>query len=164
MFDWGDIIYKEMFNTIEDCENYLINELPFVVKTEFVLIIQNDGYILNPHLWDKNFLNYDYIGAPWHHVEKIPNKVGNGGFCLRSLKLMKAVSKLGYNAYNGIEEDWYVSNNQYNYLTNLGLKFAPVEVAEKFSLEVPKEGREWRYDNVFGFHGGKFPQAQHLVL
>ena len=22
-------------------------------------------HIVNPEMWDKKFLNYDYIGAPW---------------------------------------------------------------------------------------------------
>ena len=32
---------------------------------DFVMVIQEDGYIVNPNLWDDEFLEYDYIGAPW---------------------------------------------------------------------------------------------------
>ena len=35
------------------------------------------------------FLNYDYIGAPWPHHQDF--NVGNGGFSMRSAKLINAV-------------------------------------------------------------------------
>ena len=31
---------------------------------DFVMVIQEDGHIVNPNLWDDEFLKYDYIGAP----------------------------------------------------------------------------------------------------
>ena len=74
------------------------------IDSDFVLIIQDDGHIVNPHLWDNEFLNYDYIGAPWPNNKKWKNRfskydekvssniirnfnlnnIGNGGFSLRS--------------------------------------------------------------------------------
>ena len=43
-------------------------------------------------LWDPKFLNYDYIGALWPHYKE--NQVGNGGFSLRSKKLLESSRKL----------------------------------------------------------------------
>ena len=60
--------------------------LPNIIKTEFMLGIHDDGFVINPNLWTDQFLKYDYIGAPWSHT--IPYygqkyRVGNGGFSLR---------------------------------------------------------------------------------
>ena len=35
-----------------------------------MLIVQDDGFIINKNLWDEEFLSYDYIGAPWPLDEK----------------------------------------------------------------------------------------------
>ena len=43
------------------------------INSEHVLVIQDDGHIVNPDIWDDNFLDYDYIGAPWpteYNLEK----------------------------------------------------------------------------------------------
>ena len=44
--------------------NNIVLDINKYVKSEFAMIIQHDGHILNPDSWDKNFLNFDYIG---HH-------------------------------------------------------------------------------------------------
>ena len=105
------------------------------------------------------FLNYDYIGAPWpKEWEKImdrPSRVGNGGFSLRSKKIMETVSKLEYNPqYNSTAdrtEDNFICLQNFHLLQTMGIKFAPVELASKFSFENPTE--ENSIDNTFGFHG-----------
>ena len=43
----------------------IIYSLHEYIDTEFVILIHNDGFIVNPEKWDSNFLKYDYIGAPW---------------------------------------------------------------------------------------------------
>ena len=48
-----------------DYSNFLIFELFKYIKTSHVLIVQWDGFIINPKKWQKNFLLYDYIGAPF---------------------------------------------------------------------------------------------------
>jgi len=56
-------------------------------KTSHVLSIQYDSWIVNPSAWTDEFLEYDYIGAPWSWF---PDKnVGNSGFCLRSRRLLE---------------------------------------------------------------------------
>ena len=71
-----------------------------------MLVIQDDGHIVNPSLWDEEFLKYDYIGLPWPFedswiekqlkeqrpiIRKVypKNRVGNGGFSLRSRKFLE---------------------------------------------------------------------------
>ena len=38
---------------------------------DFVMVIQEDGHIVNPNLWDDEFLKYDYIGAPLANRRKL---------------------------------------------------------------------------------------------
>lgn len=69
--------------------------LPFIT-TSHILIIQYDGFATNPQYWSDEFFDYDYIGAPWvgRHWDLMANKalcVGNGGFSLRSKKLLEAL-------------------------------------------------------------------------
>ena len=114
-------------------------------------------------MWTSNFLNYDYIGAPW----PIPNddfsyrdyfkniiRVGNGGFSLRSKKLLSLAEelKLDWKSYFGyFNEDGFICcHNRHIYEEN-GCKFAPIEVAKIFSHEsyIPEIGDV----KTFGFHG-----------
>ena len=53
------------------------------------------------------FLNFDYIGAPWSEKVQVSpdlvldmkeNQVGNGGFSLRSHKLAQITSKINFNS------------------------------------------------------------------
>src|SRR4030095_5140265 len=63
--------------------------LPHVATTH-VLLIQWDGYVANPAAWDPAFLACDYIGARWFWQPE-GFRVGNGGFSLRSRKLLSAL-------------------------------------------------------------------------
>ena len=82
-----------------------------VVHTEFALVVQDDGWVLDGRLWRDEWLQYDYLGAPVHlaHVSApegdywsrgfgwcndLPQghhavPVLNGGFSLRSQRLMR---------------------------------------------------------------------------
>ena len=69
----------KIIDTIKSKEQYsefMIKELGNYIDTEFCLVIQADGFIINPKLWDNDWLNYDYIGAPWWYDS---DNVGNGG-------------------------------------------------------------------------------------
>lgn len=137
----------------EEYSEFVIKNLHKYIKTEFALIVQHDGYVVNALAWDNEFLNYDYIGAPWWYVEG--NNVGNGGFSLRSKKLLEATANL-LSEKTTLEchpEDDVICRQNYDSLTNQGIKFAFVELAKKFSIE--GWGTTDRiYDNQFGFHGG----------
>lgn len=144
---------------------FVVYELYKYIDTDFVLIIQDDGFVINPNEWDNNFLNYDYIGAPF----PIPNindnisyrdpfgkliRVGNGGFSLRSKKLLKLASDLNleWKSYFGYynEDGFYSVHNRHFYEQN-GCNFAPIEIAAKFSVEYPTIENE--NIQTFGFHG-----------
>ena len=64
---------------------FMIYELWKHFDTDFVWVIQHDGFILDIEQWDDEFLNYDGIGASWLYQDGRNNF--NGGFSIRSKKL-----------------------------------------------------------------------------
>jgi hypothetical protein len=130
---------------IRTYSKFIINNLINYIDTDYCLIIQYDGYVLNPSAWDYRFLDYDYIGAPWWD-----RVVGNGGFSLRSKKFLEATSKLGIKDINSGEDD--ILCRQYrSILENMSIRFAPYELASKFSIEYcGPNGYKW--NGEFGFH------------
>lgn len=135
---------------------FCINELKNYIQSDHVLMIHDDGFVLNPDLWDDEFLKYDYIGAPWPDKDGV--KVGNGGFCMRSRKLIELCSKMGWNGYD--HEDWQICVLCPDFFISNGCKFAPIELALKFSLELQIPGHDYDLDKTFGFHGKR--SEQHL--
>jgi len=115
------------------------------IGSDYVLLVQNDGYITNKEEWTEGFLNYDYIGAPWppatHYTKEGQEvRVGNGGFSLRSRKLLRAPTSLGleFSDYGtGFpHEDGFLCVHNRKALEEMGIKFAPPEIAARFSTEL----------------------------
>lgn len=49
-----------------DCFNYqMLYEMGKYVRTDFVMLVHYDGFVVHPEMWRDEFLDYDYIGAPW---------------------------------------------------------------------------------------------------
>lgn len=154
---------------------FCLKELYHYINTDHFIIIQPDGMAVNPQYWNDEYLKYDYIGAPFNLAESYTNYylqedfdnpvfknkygliVGNGGFTLRSKKLLEAlqddnIPELIYNK----RKDVYVSCEDVQtclfyrpYLEEkYNIKFAPAELAMNFSSETI------RNDGIsFGFHG-----------
>lgn len=113
---------------------------------EKILIYQEDSCIFKSNI--ANFLEYDYIGAPWPLSYEINrHSVGNGGFSLRSksvmleccnyinepLQLSKVVQEyMAKNALPNCPEDVYFTTVMETY--NIGI-IANYEVATQFSVE-----------------------------
>jgi hypothetical protein len=87
---FGDILEFSPLNGFNkslktgEFENFFIRELPWLVKTDYYLTFQWDGFITNPIAWNTNWLNYDFIGGG-HSLQ-------NGGFSLRKTKTMQKLS------------------------------------------------------------------------
>ena len=124
---------------------FILKELNQYIQTSHVLIIQWDGFITHPNLWQERFLEYDYIGAPWPTKDGL--LVGNGGFSLRSKKLLNALQDEAIVAKHPEDQCICLENRVYLEKT-YGIKFAPGEVAEQFAFELQKPAF-----NCFGFHG-----------
>ena len=120
------------------------------VNTSHALYVQWDGMVNTATMWSDEFLEYDYIGAPWPWMPEGKN-VGNGGFSLRSRKLLEICAtdaNINLTTDEPVAEDNIIGIRNRQYLESThGIKFAPTSVAEKFSFElgVPRPS--------FGFHG-----------
>ena len=64
-----DLISIKKIRDVEDYNNEILN-LSKHIKSEYVLIIQHDGHVINHKKWDDLFLKFDYIGAPWPNSNK----------------------------------------------------------------------------------------------
>jgi hypothetical protein len=148
-------------------QRFMIESLNAYVQTDHCLVIQADGFILDPTRWRSGFLEYDYIGAPWPEVVKIiglpeqsllkldKNPVGNGGFSLRSKRLLEKTSALRFDGLNFQlkVEDILICHHLYDNMRDAGIQFAPPEVAALFSIENKSGLYGQSFDSVFGFHG-----------
>lgn len=144
-----NVVTISAINTKEQYSRFVIKELNKYINTDFVLMIQYDGFIINPHAWTDEFLKYDYIGAKWQWYND-GFRVGNGGFSFRSRRLLKALSdeavKIDSVEYG---EDTLICRTYRGFLENkYGIKFAPEFLADKFSYE-----RAEPQGLPFGFHG-----------
>jgi len=145
-------------NSIDAYNWFMVFELAKYIETDFALVVQHDGYVLRPDLWRDDFLNYDYIGAPWPKNSFFDGRgrevrVGNGGFSLRSNKLLNAFNNLQIVFDSDVtsfpSEDAVICVYHGRKLADYGIKFAPVEIAACFSRELDC------HDSVketFGFH------------
>lgn len=128
---------------------FMVKDLVNYFETDYVLVVQWDGFVVNKDLWQDDFFKYDYIGAVWPWY-KDGYRVGNGGFSLRSRKLQQAL--LDDRIVADTAEDGVICRIYRRLLEDeYGIVFAPEDVAEKFSYEgidcnpiVPQ---------TFGFHG-----------
>ncbi len=134
--------------------------------TDYVLIVQNDGFPLRRGL-DEFVGKYDYIGAPWErhmtYYDWYPDRyrVGNGGFSLRSKRLCQEVSRLYRKWFRWMPYWWYLLGDDTFYCKTLRFLFpryrrmfrwATKEEAARFSVESGC-GTVLSSSLPFGFHG-----------
>lgn len=151
-------------NGLEAYSKFCIRDLYRYVDTKYCLLIQYDGYVLFGGAWMDEFLNYDYIGAPFN-----PSRtVGNGGFSLRSKRLMEWIAAQNWQDFH--PEDSAICVRHAAEISSAGFKFAPYNLAKRFAIE----GRSWnstewegtfdRWTGEFGFHSLLTPlPAEHKV-
>lgn len=142
-----EILKIPEIKSTKDYNSVVFFELPKQLKTDFALFIQYDGFVLSGDLFSEQYLNWDYIGAPWPHYSDFT--VGNGGFSLRSKKLVNSIQKyLLPNDLHSAEDVVICRYLRARLEENDDLQFAPEKIAEMFSYEM----RRPNFD-TFGFHG-----------
>lgn len=119
--------------------------LPYVT-TPHVLVVQWDGYVLDAGQWDPSFLQYDYIGALLHGFPA-NRMVGNGGFSLRSRRLLEAMQDPEM-AIGSPEDTCICHTNRERLEAVHDIRIAPSDIAARFSYE-----RIMSPGATFGFHG-----------
>ncbi len=113
--------------------------------TEYMFLAHSDGFVVHPESWKKEFLEYDYLGAPWpvvppHYtnpatkeVVRVGNSVG-----LRSRKLMKLPYEINmpWGSFEGkTNEDTFICVLNKHIFEKHGMEFAPLSVAKYFGHE-----------------------------
>lgn len=131
---------------IEDYNRIMLRELAAQIHTTHVLIVQWDGFITHPQLWRPDFLSVDYIGPPWYHGGH-PGMVGNGGFSLRSRRLLDTLASLKHLDTRRPEDMVICVERRSELERDHGIRFAPLEMAQDFGCEYGD------YRPSFGFHG-----------
>ncbi len=57
--------YTDRLKDIDAFNYKMVYELGSHIHTDFALIVHADGFVVHPEMWREEFLDYDYIGAPW---------------------------------------------------------------------------------------------------
>lgn len=163
--------------------NFCLVKLKDYIQTDYVIIVQDDGFIIHPDKWLSDFQAYDYIGAPWpkehmfHNTKRWPfvhNKlieserkyhVGNGGFCMRTKKLVDYVASIHTEQNSNIPEDVLIGVGYRKMIEENNMTFAPFEIARQFSCETMFVENQYTSPNeTFGFHGRETHWAEVAKL
>ena len=161
---WGAVklITEIQCNTIDEWNHAIVFDLRHFVDTQFCMLIHPDGFVVNPESWRPEFLNYDYIGAPWplptdDYSYRTPDgeivRVGNS-VSIRSkdfLELPYALEVAWRPYYGNTNEDGFVTCHNRRLFQHFGARYAPIEVAKYFSreMEIP-ENQD--VESPFAFH------------
>jgi tetratricopeptide (TPR) repeat protein len=130
----------------EAYSSFVLKQLVEHIDTKHVLLIQWDGYVINPDAWRDEFLACDYIGAKWFwHDDGM--RVGNGGFSLRSQRLLAALQDPRV-VLTGAEDETICRIFRPLLEREHGIVFAAETLADKFAFEAA-----YPISTPFGFHG-----------
>lgn len=147
--EWGAVKYIQQgdITDIDSWNKAVIFDLHKYVDTDFAMFVHGDGYPINPSAWRDEFLDYDYIGAPWplpvdNYSYRTPTgeliRVGNS-VSIRSKRLLEFPAKsnlLEWRSYYGnTNEDGFLCVHNRDLLKQHGMKFADIDVAKYFSRE-----------------------------
>ena len=154
------IIRQKKGNITQNEYNNMLMTTDFwdLLVGEKILLYQEDTLIFNSNI--QNFMDYDYVGAPFHGDCVKPINIGNGGLTLRTRSIMKEILRRcnpsdfkthstivsNYKRWSKLilyPEDVYFAQT----MQNLGVgKVCPYDVARNFSSE------QVFTDGCFGAH------------
>ena len=154
---------------IDGFNHFMVYELAPYIRTEYILLVHADGFVIHPEKWQDAFLDYDYIGSPWPLPEnEYAYRDSLGRICrvgnsvsLRSTRHHTYPSEhhlpwvpVDDGFYN---EDIFLCCHSRNQMEADGLRFAPLSLAVHFGREHPlpeNQGIEpfvfhkWRGENA----------------
>ena len=134
--------YTDRISSIDEWNHRIVYHLNDYVDTDYVLLIHDDGFVVNSSSWKNEFLDYDYIGAAWGHTHLLdryskPIRVVNS-VSLRSKKLLEIPSKynMPWNLHdNNFNEDTQICVWNRDLFLDNGIIFADLDIAKYFSHE-----------------------------
>jgi hypothetical protein len=152
---------KQMASTISDNINIIKLDYDNMTRNEYsnylmtshfwnllqgnkILIYQEDSLIFKKNIMD--FINYDYIGAPFpKETDNTPNCVGNGGLSLRTKsKMLEVIQKCPINNFK-------IGNSTKNYMAMVGMNAVPEDVYFSKNLQEYKIGNVADWDKAHQF-------------
>ena len=155
---------------LSDYNRLIIEDLHKYFNTSHCLIVQSDSFVVNYERWTEEFLKFDYIGAPWtNKVQMNPklilsmekNLVGNGGFSLRSRKLVEATEKINYNRGDHFT---YIDFPLYKYYNAKGnTKKAQAYLTDAYNHIPENERTEYLKDDSRGKHLHKYFYIHEII-
>lgn len=135
---------------------FMLTKLHKYIDTDHVLIVQRDGWILNPQSFKPEWLELDYIAPLFVQYDK----VGSGGFSLRSKALMVEVAKQ-MPEWDGTQKHADEIQPGLGYyedgVISLSGKFSKFKFASLYEASLFAQGGNRNPDfyakHPFGFHG-----------
>lgn len=161
---WGAIklITELNIKTIDEWNHAIVFDLRKYVETPFCMLVHPDGFVVNAESWRPEFLDYDYIGAPWplpndDYSYRTPDgeivRVGNS-VSIRSKEMLELPYQLElawHPYYGNTNEDGFLTCHNRRLFQQFGARFAPLEVAKHFSREMDIS-ENMDIDKPFAFH------------
>lgn len=143
---WKDFDLDLSPKNIAWLNNYLIKKLPFLIKTEWYLIIQWDGFPINSYKWNNKFFEYHFLGGG--------HSTYNGGFSLRNTNTMRKISEIDDDFGMGAEDGFYSCflDNEWtlNKSTPFKIKWADEDIVNEFCFWNSSAYKT--HPNAFGWH------------
>jgi len=134
--------------SLEAYSDFMLRHLLSWIDTSHGLMAQWDGFVADAAHWDPAFLEVDYLSARWGKAPE-GQRVGNGGFSLRSRRLLQALQDPHFAGRLHHPEDICISQTLRTELERRhGIVFGSLEMARRFAGE-----NEVVSHDCFGFHG-----------
>jgi len=142
---------------------FMLRGLDRHVDTTHCLVVQWDGYVLDAGQWTDEFLQWDYLGAPLRH-EPAERAVGNGGFSLRSKRLLQALQDPALDIHHP-EDTCICHANRARLAAAHGIRIAPLALAKRFAFErLAPDGPTFGFHGLFNLHRVMAPEALHQLV
>jgi hypothetical protein len=148
--DGYDVLPIGRCRSAEEAMRVMWYKVPNPIETSHMLHVEWDGWVINAEMWRDEYLDYDYIGAPWPWYQD-DHKVGNG-LGVRSVRLMRFLRDNPTRFPLPLREDEGICRVYRPALEQEGFRFAPLELATEFSWERgPCPGPTFAYHGCFNW-------------
>jgi hypothetical protein len=137
--------------SVERCCEFVWYELPDHIKTSHWMIVQWDAWVLHVDCWRPEFLDYDYVGAPWWYNDAW--NVGNGSG-LRSMRLMRYLIDKKETFPMRMPEDGVLCRHYRPALEQRGFRWPSEQLASQFAFECTRPSptsRHFMFHDMFNF-------------
>lgn len=135
---------------------FMLTKFYQYINTEHCLLVQHDGWVLNPSSWNSDWLKNDYTAPLFIQY----NKCGSGGFSLRTKRMMEEIAKVEMPEWDWTDKQAHEIQANLSYyedgicsLTerNGKYKIATLEQAADFAQGGNRDPQYFR-EFPFGFH------------